>query len=138
MFPVHPLCAGKIYLFLRRVDPIHNYIIRFSSAIQSIGVCRQQLENDKSINLGRIIFPALLLHGTYDFSLMALNFYGGLNQNGDEAENQLQMILFALMGLFFSVFIVLSGALYYVKESRAQKTRLEQVDNARNFLGVYS
>lgn len=38
-FPVHPLCA----------------------AIQSIFVCRRDIEGDKKIGLGRIIFPAILL-----------------------------------------------------------------------------
>jgi RsiW-degrading membrane proteinase PrsW (M82 family) len=52
-FPVHPLCA----------------------AIQSIGVCRRDLEGDKSYGLGRIILPAFLLHGSFDFVLMLASEY---------------------------------------------------------------
>ncbi|KAL7547802.1 hypothetical protein ACHAWF_011073 [Thalassiosira exigua] len=47
LFPVHPLCA----------------------AIQSIGVCKRDLEGDKRFGVGRIIFPAILLHGSFDFVL---------------------------------------------------------------------
>ena len=52
-FPVHPLCA----------------------AIQSIGVCRRDLEGDKRYGLGRIILPAFVLHGSFDFVLMLASEY---------------------------------------------------------------
>ena len=47
IFPVHPLCA----------------------AIQSIGVCKRDLEGQPGVGLGRIIAPAILLHGSFDFVL---------------------------------------------------------------------
>ena len=49
LFPIHPICA----------------------ALQSIGVCRRDLEKDKSVGIGKILFPAWLLHGCFDFALMA-------------------------------------------------------------------
>merc|ERR1712161_130689 len=52
-FPVHPLCA----------------------AIQSIGVCKRDLEVTKKIGIGRIISPAVLLHGSFDFVLMVWEYY---------------------------------------------------------------
>merc|ERR1712232_115374 len=53
LFPVHPLCA----------------------AIQSIGVCKRDLEGDRKIGLGRIIFPAILIHGSFDFVLMVAAYF---------------------------------------------------------------
>ena len=47
--PVHPLCA----------------------AIQSVGVCQRRLEGDQKVGVGRIVSPAVILHGSFDFVLMA-------------------------------------------------------------------
>jgi len=114
LFPVHPLCA----------------------AIQSIGVCRQQLENDRSIGTGRIIFPALLLHGSYDFSIMVFNFLANQPDDMDENEMSALSLIYSLCAFATSVLFVIGGALYYFRESKRQKARLEQIDAARNFVGV--
>lgn len=53
-------------LLIRSVIPVHA----LAAAIQSIGVCRRDLEGDRKYKLGRIIFPAVLLHGSFDFFLM--------------------------------------------------------------------
>jgi len=55
-----------ITLVMRSLLPIHP----LAAAIQSIGVCRRDLEKDQKMQVGRIIFPAWLLHGLYDFVLM--------------------------------------------------------------------
>ena len=54
-------------LYVRCLFPIHP----MAAALQSIGVCRRDLEKDASVGVGRIILPALLLHGFFDVSLMA-------------------------------------------------------------------
>lgn len=113
LFPVHPICA----------------------AIQSIGVCKQQLENDQSIGLGRILLPAILLHGTYDFSIMLLNFLALLDANGDEDS---ESITYSIVALCFSISFVLGGIWYYIKQSNQQNQRLEQIDRSRNFVGIYT
>jgi len=110
LFPVHPLCA----------------------AIQSIGVCKQCLENERSISLRHIIFPALMLHGSYDFTIMILNFLSSLHQDND----QNAMMFYSLLALPFSFAIIILGLLYYIKESRAQTIRLSNITTSRNFVGV--
>jgi hypothetical protein len=112
LFPVHPLCA----------------------AIQSIGVCKQQLENDKSIGIGRIIFPAFILHGTYDFCIMLLNFLALLDAHGDEDN---ESILYSIVALCLSVALVIGGFWYYFKQGNQQTQRLDQIEKSRNFVGVY-
>jgi len=115
LFPVHPLCA----------------------AIQSIGVCRQQLENDKSIGLGRILLPAILLHGTYDFAIMLLNFLSTLSADADDdGENAAGAIMYSIFALAGSVIFVMAGVWYYVRQSYQQVHRLQQLDISRNFVGV--
>lgn len=113
LFPVHPICA----------------------AIQSIGVCKQQLENDQSIGIGRILLPAVLLHGTYDFSIMLLNFLALLDANGDEDN---ESITYSIVALCFSISFVLVGIWYYIRQSNQQIQRLEQIDRSRHFVGVYT
>ncbi|KAL7538872.1 hypothetical protein ACHAXR_008843 [Thalassiosira sp. AJA248-18] len=102
MFPVHPIAA----------------------AIQSIYVCRRDLEKDPSIGLGRIVLPSIIFHGTYDFALLMITsswqrghkdqyFYQGENVTG-----------VAIMSFCVSLCIVLAGGLYYFFSSRAQYARL--------------
>lgn len=110
----------------------------FTTAIQSIGVCKQKLENDKSIGIGRIILPAILLHGSYDFSIMLFSFFSTLseqNTDGDEDLANIISIIYSLCAFVVSVVFVIGGACYYWRESKAQKVRLEQIDAARNFVG---
>ena len=44
--------------------------------MQSVGVIRRDIEGDASYGLGRILLPAFLYHGSFDFLLM---FLTGLN-----------------------------------------------------------
>jgi len=108
LFPVHPLCA----------------------AIQSIGVCKHQLENDRSIQLGSIILPAIALHGSYDFVIMFLSFLPSNEDGGNRG------VLETIMSLVLSLMFVFVGWIYYVKESDAQTVRLDQMDAARKFVGI--
>mmetsp|Transcript_30987 Transcript_30987/g.41127 ORF Transcript_30987/g.41127 Transcript_30987/m.41127 type:complete len:340 (-) Transcript_30987:181-1200(-) len=116
IFPVHPLCA----------------------AIQSIGVCRRDLEKEKHIQLGRIILPSVILHGTFDFSLMVmtfLNMYNILSNGGDPAaemdlEEEFSMDLFLeiMPSLLVALGVVIVGWIYFVVGSRLQKARLDALD----------
>eukprot|EP00586_Coscinodiscus_wailesii_P021831 CAMPEP_0172494986 /NCGR_PEP_ID=MMETSP1066-20121228/60566_1 /TAXON_ID=671091 /ORGANISM="Coscinodiscus wailesii, Strain CCMP2513" /LENGTH=704 /DNA_ID=CAMNT_0013266361 /DNA_START=184 /DNA_END=2299 /DNA_ORIENTATION=- len=113
LFPVHPLCA----------------------AIQSIGVCRRVLENDKSYAIGWMILPAIILHGSFDFSLMLLTFIGDLKQSGGENSNE-QVgdggnvdPVWTFISLGMSCGIMTIGVIYYVVESVKQKRRLKLLDD---------
>ena len=95
IFPVHPICA----------------------AIQSIGIVRRDVERSPHSELGRALFPAIVLHGTFDFVLMLCDF---LNQNNGAA-GEFTAIALALL-------IVIAGVTYYFNESAKQRQRLEKSD----------
>jgi RsiW-degrading membrane proteinase PrsW (M82 family) len=119
LFPVHPLCA----------------------AIQSIGVCKRDIEGDKKYGIGRIISPAVLLHGSFDFVLMLAAFYESLRASEEgQGENQGQEdgndeattedLAAELPSLISGLVFVLIGCIYYGFASRAQNQRLIAMDNA--------
>ena len=57
IFPVHALAAA-----MQSINMIHKFI-------------EQKHTEKKNIGVGRIIFPAVLLHGTFDAILMSINAY---------------------------------------------------------------
>jgi RsiW-degrading membrane proteinase PrsW (M82 family) len=127
MFPVHPLAA----------------------ALQSIGVCRRDLERDPSTHVGHIIFPAWLLHGTFDFVLMAFAVVtqvleaknedddagedspAGEEEDGteDEPVDPIEDLKSSAVLLSVVLLIPLLGLIYYFKEAWAQRKRLEELDS---------
>lgn len=107
-------------LIVKSLFPVHP----ISAAIQSIYVCRRDLEKDPSVGLGRIVLPSIIFHGTYDFALLIVTsswqrshteryFYQGGSVTG-----------VAIMSFCVSLLIVLAGGLYYMFSSRAQYARL--------------
>ena len=121
LFPVHPLCA----------------------AIQSIGVCKRDIEGDKRYGLGWIIFPAMLLHGTFDFVLMLAAYFQqvddikeGNDDDGNMAESDKDEdvdLASQLPSLICGMSLIIFGYAYYVFQSRAQTKRLIAADdNARD------
>ena len=116
-FPVHPLCA----------------------AIQSLGVCRRDLEGDRKYGLGRIILPAILLHGTFDFVLMLAAFLEqvkNIKEGSDDdstatsTENDESVDLASqLPALIAGLVLVVFGFVYFVVQSRAQTRRLVAMDD---------
>ena len=106
-------------LVLRSLFPIHPLL----AAIQSIGVCRRDIENDRSFGVGRSILPAILLHGSFDLVIMIASFLVAVNPDDEkfeEAETASLVVSFA---------IVLFGAAYYVVQSRAQRKRLNEMES---------
>jgi len=116
IFPVHPLCA----------------------AIQSIGVCKRDLEGQRSVGIGRIISPAILLHGSFDFVLMVAAYLQQVEKikegNDDDSDIPKEDDSDAVMSeediptLVFSFGMVLVGYIYYVWQSRAQTKRFIAMD----------
>lgn len=121
-FPVHPLCA----------------------AIQSIGVCKRDLEGDKRFGIGWIILPAMILHGSFDFVLMLAAYFAKVEhiKEGDESDNGTTSmpeneddqddedvdLASQLPPLVCGLVFVITGYLYYVWQSRAQTKRLVSID----------
>lgn len=123
-------------LLVRSLFPIHP----LAAALQSIGVCRRDLEGDKSFGLGRIILPAVLLHGAFDFILMLVAVIVGsrhvddvLDPNkadGSEIEETPADRRLEYFSLACGFVMVLIGGVAYVKGSRSQKTRLEELESS--------
>ena len=119
IFPVHPLCA----------------------AIQSIGVVRRDLEGDSKCQLGRIVFPAILLHGAFDFVLMlmallqtakhpATNGTGG--EKTDDTDDVIPDLHAAsdLIPIAVSMGLVLIGCIYYCVAAGTQRKRLRELESS--------
>eukprot|EP00566_Odontella_aurita_P002704 CAMPEP_0113532418 /NCGR_PEP_ID=MMETSP0015_2-20120614/4049_1 /TAXON_ID=2838 /ORGANISM="Odontella" /LENGTH=901 /DNA_ID=CAMNT_0000431379 /DNA_START=39 /DNA_END=2744 /DNA_ORIENTATION=- /assembly_acc=CAM_ASM_000160 len=139
-------CENLIYIFVyngssigmeisvliaRSLFPVHP----IAAAIQSIGVCRRDLERDQSCQLGRVISPAVLMHGSFDFVLMLVSFLVALHSgNGGGGANDDFAAKAEIASFALSLTIVLAGAAYYVKESRQQKKRLDEMENREGSL----
>lgn len=120
LFPVHPLCA----------------------AIQSLGVVRRDLEGDTKSQLGRILFPAILLHGAFDFVLMFLALLAaskkpvttlppGGSDDVDDAfrhPNDSDSDVGGALPLLVSVGLVVIGFSYYGYASALQRKRLLELE----------
>lgn len=114
MFPVHPIAA----------------------AIQSVYVCRRDLEKDPTIGLGRIVLPSVVFHGTYDFALLAITSSWQKDQNYFyQVENVTGV---AIVSFCVSLFMVIAGGLYYMRISRAQYARLRGESDGTNALSEAS
>ena len=99
LFPVHALCA----------------------ALQSTSIIRKFLENDeagsKRIGAGRIVLPAILLHGSFDAVIMIVSSCIDRYSNS-------QSIVNAIGGC--SLIIVMLGfTVWYYIQNRQQKHRLK-------------
>ena len=134
------LSAEISTLYVRCLFPIHP----MAAALQSIGVCRRDLEKDPSVGVGRIIFPAWLLHGCFDFSLMAYTAMKKIidrhnletsyrtitatNPPGIIGEGETADADQGLPFLMYVMAIPFIGMMYFLKESFYQRERLEQMD----------
>ena len=121
-----------IVLLFRSIFPIHA----LAAAMQSINMIRKFVEGDNQdghrIGVGRIIMPAVILHGTFDAILMGINVFietawdRYLEENegkvgDDEPYDALIVNLVAWIGITVVMF---AGILWYYRENRAQRLRL--------------
>jgi RsiW-degrading membrane proteinase PrsW (M82 family) len=131
-------CENLIYVFLyagnttqlelgvlleRSFFPVHPVL----AAIQSIGVCRRDLEASRE-KLGRIIFPAVMFHGSFDFIIVFIAFIGKLVGEQVE-EGDLQISNTAEFLSVLSCIVILFAGIYYVyTESSKQREHLIAID----------
>ncbi len=112
-------------LIAKALCPVHP----LAAAIQSIYVCRRDLEHDTSIGLGRVVLPAVLFHGTYDFALLFISDSWKRSQasqyfySGDTISKE------TIMTLLISLAVILMGWLFYIVQSRRQYERLSRLSN---------
>jgi len=117
-----------VILFFRSIFPVHA----LAAALQSLGVIKKYIEKDSSIGVGRIIFPAMIMHGSFDAFLMFLsaleeqpwNYY---NEDYFEQDHSVPWIVSILF--WSAVLCTISiGALYYKTESEEQRFRLMDIE----------
>ena len=122
-----------IVLLFRSVFPIHA----LAAAMQSTNMIRKFVEgtdhNNHRIGVGRIILPAVILHGTFDAILMGINVYvesawdAYLEENEgriDEDEEPYNPTVVNFVAWCSIVLVTLIGFLWFYRENRNQKQRL--------------
>ena len=124
-----------IILVFRSIFPIHA----LSAALQSINMIRKFVESDghngHRIGVGRILLPAVLLHGTFDAILMSVNFYqerswesylkeheGEIQQGDSGLYKQLVANMTAGAGM---TTVMVAGIMWFYREHRRQRDRLK-------------
>lgn len=131
-FGVNSLCTEIATLIVKSIFPVHP----IAAAIQSVYVCRRDLEKDPTIGIGRIVLPSVVFHGTYDFTLLAIASSWQKDYNYFyQVEN---VTAVAIVSFCVSLFIVLLGGLYYMRISRAQYARLRGESDGTNALSEAS
>lgn len=111
-------------LLIRSIFPVHA----LCAAMQSVGVITKFLEQDvdtQRIGIGRIIFPAVLLHGSFDAVLMLINtFVDRVEENGDKKSS----VIVNLVAAACVSSVMLIGLIFYYKTNRLQKARLKRYE----------
>jgi hypothetical protein len=95
------------------------------------------LEGNHSYKLGRIILPALILHGSFDFVLMLMALLRSIDGDGD-SQDPTQGINEAMPALIASVPIVFLGFIYYICQSEAQRLRLYELNQGLQGIEITS
>jgi hypothetical protein len=141
-----------LVLLFRSLFPVHA----LAAAMQSVNVIRKFIEcrgddDNHRIGVGRIVLPAILMHGTFDAVLLAINVYietvwdsylvkyeGNVDPD-DPPYNAtvLNVVAFSLISA-----VVLGGLIWYYREQKNQNQRLIIMDqkekvNAEDGLSSY-
>ena len=108
-------------LIVKSLFPVHP----IAAAIQSVYVCRRDLEKDPRIGLGRIVLPSIIFHGTYDFALLMItsSWQRSHKEQYFYQNNNISGVALASFGT--ALFIVVAGIVFYWFISKKQYTRLQ-------------
>jgi hypothetical protein len=134
-----------IVLFFRSIFPVHA----LAAAMQSINMIRKFVEiehvNGHRIGVGRIILPAVIMHGTFDAILLGINVfietswddYMEANGGNIDEENPIPYNSFIvnLVAWLSITFVLLAGFIWYYKENRRQRLRLIQMEEHEKAMG---
>ena len=107
-----------VLLLVRSLFPVHP----IAAALQSIQVCKRDLENQK-LKLGKIVLPGVLFHGSYDFLLLWIDYMGNRKGNYADYNDGARML-----SRFVSFLVLIAGLVYYFRASKQQKRRLESLE----------
>jgi RsiW-degrading membrane proteinase PrsW (M82 family) len=126
-----------IILFVRSIFPIHA----LSAAMQSIGMIRKFVEttdhNGHRIGIGRIILPAVILHGSFDAVLLGITVYSETawdmyleanNGRVPEDGTPYNPVILNLVAAMSVVAIMVIGIVWYFRENRLQSKRLKELE----------
>jgi RsiW-degrading membrane proteinase PrsW (M82 family) len=131
-------CENLVYIFLyssssprmelyvlmsRTLFPVHP----IAAALQSIGVCRRDLEGVPT-PLWQLVLPAVLFHGAYDFFILWVDFLD--KRHGvyaDEGSEQVSVLAVAV-SFVVSVLILLTALVHLWRQGRQQRQRLAELD----------
>jgi len=114
-----------IVLICRSLFPIHA----LCAAMQSVGVVKRDVELQRGFHIGKIILPAIILHGTFDAILMIMSL-AEESDNEDNLEISLSDLV-ACFGIFVCLFV---GIGWYYNESKWQRVRLEEMQQREDEL----
>ncbi len=119
-------------LLFRSIFPVHA----LCAAMQSIGVIEKFLEeineSSRRIGVGRIIFPAILLHGSFDAILMTINsVIDAVIEDAEErggGDIEANFMLLDIVAGSIVLGVMFSGLLWYYIKNRAQKGKLKLLE----------
>jgi len=134
-----------IVLFFRSIFPVHA----LAAAMQSVNMIRKFVEtedvNGHRIGVGRIILPAVIMHGTFDAILLGINVFietswdaymeangGNIDEENPTPYNPLIVNLVAWLSI---TFVMLAGLIWYYKENRSQRLRLIELEAHEKAMG---
>lgn len=114
---------------MRSITPVHP----LAAAIQSIGIVQRDIEGQGE--LGRALLPALILHGAFDFVLMAYGMFLVPSEEIPLDEDSNGPPPVDLKGMFVSTAIgfgvMLVGVFYYFYQAGKQRERLYALESTR-------
>jgi len=125
-------------LLFRSVFPVHA----LAAAMQSVNMIRKFVEtediNGHRIGVGRIILPAVILHGSFDAILLGINFFietswedyieendGDVDEGNPSPYNPVVVNIIAWLSI---IFVMMAGILWYYNENRSQRLRLIELE----------
>jgi hypothetical protein len=118
----------ELYVLLSRtLFPVHP----IAAALQSVGVCRRDLEG-AAAPLWRIVLPAVLFHGSYDFFILWADFLSKRHGvQADEGGERVSVVAVAV-SFFVSVLVLASALAHLWRQGRRQRRRLAELDLQAN------
>ncbi|KAG7339692.1 hypothetical protein IV203_025263 [Nitzschia inconspicua] len=132
-----------IVLLFRSIFPVHA----LAAAMQSVNMVRKFVETDEvnghRIGVGRIILPAVIMHGSFDAILLGINVFietswdNYLERNAgvvDPENPPYNPVVVNGVAWFSIIMVMLLGMAWYIRENRNQRARLillEEQEKAR-------
>jgi len=124
LFPIHAICAA-----MQSINVVKKYI-EFDPSHSPADV--ELWKRRKNIGVGKIIFPAVVLHGFFDAVLMII----GVILSGDEDESyynegssaSARSIVLNVFTWLCVITLTGLGLVWYIKQKHTQKIRLQALD----------